>query len=335
MENILVHVTRGDLVESIHRGHIAVVDTSGKSAYSFGCPDTVTFIRSAAKPVQVLPLIESGAVEHFNFTTEEIAVMTGSHSGEPYHVQTITNILQKIKLPVTALQCGIHPPFHRPSAKILTEAGHKPNELHNNCSGKHSAMLAMCVYKGWPIDTYLDINHPVQQLNLKTISELSNVQAENIFVGVDGCSVPVFGMPLSAMALIYARLVHPDGLPKTRQESISYVTKVMMKHPEMVAGTGRICTEMMTNAPGKILAKAGAEAVYCMGLPEKGLGIALKVEDGANRPLGPVIIEILAQLGVLSPEALGNLEKLYHPDVTNLRKKIVGKIEPVFQLKKH
>lgn len=335
MNNILVQVTRGSIVESWHRGHIAIVDASGSLKYSFGDPNTVTFIRSAAKPIQVLPLVESGAARHFGFTEQEIAIMCGSHSGEPHHIKTVLGIFEKIRLPVTALQCGVHTPFHKPSAKALAEAGKKPTELHNNCSGKHAAMLAMCVFKGWPHNNYLDISHPVQQLNLQTISELSGVKSEKIHVGVDGCSAPVFGMPLSAMARTFARFVNPLGLSDYRQGSCRYVTNAMLQHPDMVAGTGRICTELMENTPRTILAKAGAEAVYCMGLVKEGLGIALKIEDGSNRPLSPVVIEVLKQLGLLNTEALNHLAKMHKPAVTNLRKKIVGEIRPAFTLLKH
>ncbi|MGI6066242.1 MAG: asparaginase [Bacillota bacterium] len=335
MDNVLVQVTRGSIVESWHRGHIAVVDADGNLKYSFGDPNIETFIRSAAKPIQVLPLVESGAARHFSFTEQEIAIMCGSHSGEPHHIKTVMSIFDKIGLPVTALQCGVHSPFHKPSAKALAEAGEKPTVLHNNCSGKHAAMLAMCVFKGWPHENYLDISHPVQQLNLQTISNLSGIKPEQIHVGVDGCSVPVFGMPLSAMARIFARFVNPFGLPDYRQDSCHYVTNAMLQHPDMVAGTGRICTELMENTPGTVLAKAGAEAVYCMALVKEGLGIALKIEDGSNRPLSPVVIEVLKQLGMLSAEALSHLEKMHKPAVTNLRKIIVGKIKPAFTLLKH
>ncbi|ATW23675.1 asparaginase [Candidatus Formimonas warabiya] len=336
MENILVSVTRGPIQESCHRGHVAVVDTAGNVVSGFGDPNIVTFFRSAAKPIQILSLVESGALKQFGFSPQEVAIMAGSHTGEEFHIRTIQNILGKIDLPVTALQCGIHIPLHRNmlADANMEEEKKKFTPLHNNCSGKHVATLALCVFHKWSTEDYLNLSHPVQQLNLKTISGMSGIPEEKIHLGIDGCSAPVYGIPLRAMAFAYARLTAPHKLSATRQAACNYVSQAIMKHPEMSSGTGRLCARIMTAAKGKILAKLGAEAVYCLGLPRLGLGVAVKIEDGADRPIAPAVIEVIKQLDILSAEELANLADLHHPKITNHRDIVVGSINPVFVLQR-
>ncbi|GAW91463.1 asparaginase [Calderihabitans maritimus] len=333
MSEVLIEVTRGGLVESIHRGHAVVVDVEGNILYSVGNPYYFTYLRSAAKPLQVIPLIESGAAERFSFTPAEIAVMCGSHAGEPVHVETVKSILDKIGASPSALLCGIHRPFHRPTANRLIENREKPTELHNNCSGKHSAMLALALHHGWPLEKYLAPDHPVQKTMLDTISHMCQLPEEEIVVGTDGCGVPVFGMPLYNMALAFASLVEPRKISGKKREACHFISEAMLSNPVMVSGSGRICTELINHGRGNIVAKAGAEAVYCLGIKNYGWGVALKIEDGSQRAVSPAVIEILRQLRLLDASQLQALNEFHRPEVKNFRGETVGMIRPVFKLK--
>jgi len=330
----LVVVRRGGVIESVHHGAIVVADAGGRIDLACGDPETVTFLRSAAKPVQVLPLLRSGAVERFGLTEGEVAVMIGSHGGEPFHVAAVQSILKKIGLGEEALQCGAHPPFHRPSAKALREAGLKPSAIHNNCSGKHAGMLALSVHLGAPIAAYLDPEHPVQVLILESLTELAGRPASAIPLAVDGCSAPTFALSLAAAAALYARLVSPGGLRSA--DAVHRAVAAMRGRPEMVAGTGRICTALMREAPGGLIAKIGAEGFYGLGFERdgRGFGIALKVADGdGERARCTAVIETLRQLGLVTDQAASGLLERFVGEIRNHRGLSVGRVEPAFALR--
>jgi len=332
---LLVEVSRGERLESSHWGHIAVVDARGALLSHVGDPEVWICMRSLAKPVQALPLILTGAAPAFGFGEEELALCCGSLNGQDFQVAVVEGILQRLGLTPAHLQCGVHAPSHRPTAAALTQAGLKPAPVHNNCAGKHAAMLALCVHHGWPVDDYLDPSHPVQQLILDTIAQVTKVPRDLITVAVDGCGAPVFYAPLRQIALAYARLAAAGGPvpPEGRlAEAMALLTRACLNHPRHLAGDGRICTDIMTALPGRVLAKTGAEGGYALALVEPGLGVALKVADGHPRGLNPAIIETLAQLRTLTPEAAAALAPYHHPMIKNHRKEIVGRIEPVFQL---
>jgi L-asparaginase II len=338
MAAILIKVFRGGHEESLHRGSIAVADAQGNLLDHVGDPHFSTFLRSCAKPLQALPIIESGAADRFGFTPAELACMCGSLNGQGFQVEAVSSILRKIGLSEDHLQCGVHAPSHRPTAKQLEEEGKKPRPIHNNCAGKHAAMLALCVFHGWPPENYFQTGHPVQQLILRKVSEMTVVPREEIKIGIDGCGVPVFALPLHNLAWSYAKLaVRPQPRSPEIPESARGIHRLMqaiIDHPEMIAGDQRICTEVMRAAPGKVFAKTGAEGSYGLSLLERGIGIALKVEDGNPRALNPTVIEILRQYGVLDPPALQTL-RAYGPksSLFNFRKDRVGEIEPVFRLR--
>ncbi|QSQ09250.1 hypothetical protein H0A61_01611 [Koleobacter methoxysyntrophicus] len=334
MSEILVHITRGNVVESVHRGHIAVADTEGKVLYYAGNPDIVTYFRSAAKPIQALAVVESGAYDAFGLTLKELAVICGSHSGEKEHTAVVMSILEKIGLEEGVLECGIHDPLYRPEALEIYRCGRKPTFLHCNCSGKHSGMLAVAVKEGYPVNGYRDITHPVQQKMLEIIAEVAEIDRKDIQIGIDGCGVPVFGLPLFKMALAYAKLSNPERLDERRKRAINMVKEAVINNPYMVAGTGRICTELIIHTGGRVIAKSGAEGVYCVGLLDKGIGIALKIEDGSSRAIWPSVIHILNQLGALSEEELKAFKKYYPSAVKNNHGEIVGEVRPVFKLRK-
>lgn len=336
----LVQVTRGALTESRHRGHVVVVEPDGGIVASLGAPETVTFLRSSAKPHQAIPLVASGAADRFGFTEEEIALACGSHSGEPIHTKTAQSILGKIGLPPSALKCGIHEPFSPDVARELRERGEEPNVLQNNCSGKHAGMLALAKFLGAPTETYYRADNPVQLAIGDTIAQFSGVPIEDIAVGVDGCGVPVFGITMKAMALMYARLVAtPPQFEEGTRDACKRIVSAMANHPELVGGTkDRLDTEMMRATGGSLISKVGAEGVYTVGvLPcaewPKGLGMALKIEDGDDHRARPtVVIESLNQLGVLNDEALEAVSKYAFFPVRNRLGEVVGEVRAFFKL---
>ncbi len=344
----LVEVTRGGCVESEHRGAIAVVDATGKLIAHAGDVQLVSYLRSSAKPFQLLPLIESGAADRFGFTDAELAIIAGSHSGEPRHVAAVQSILNKIGLPDSALQCGIHVPFNPESAKALRAAGREPTVLVNNCSGKHAGMLAQAIDRGLSTTDYLDPQHPVQVAIRQRLAKLSELSVDQINVGVDGCSAPCFAMTLYASALAFAKLAeagsrmqeaggNPSGALRGMQDAgLARVVRVMMDYPEMVAGEGRLDTDLMRAVPKRVVSKAGAEGYHGMGVVvENGpaLGVAIKIGDGDGKRGGPpVVIETLRQLGVLDEAALAALKNYHTWKITNHRGLEVGEVRANFRL---
>jgi L-asparaginase II len=326
MSEILVNVTRGNQIESIHRGHIVVANSKGEILYQIGDPDLKICLRSCAKPLQALPVITIGAADRFSLIPAELAIMSGSLNGQDFQVNTIKSILNKIGLDERFLQCGVHRPSHRATAKRLQEEGKRPSALHNNCAGKHSAMLTLCVYHGWPLDNYISKEHPVQQLILKTVSSMTEEPVEEIGIGIDGCGVPVFFLPLKKLARSYAKLT------STSDQAIHRLMEAIFSYPEMIAGDERICTDIMRVLGKRVFAKTGAEGGYAMSLMEKGWGVAIKIEDGNNRAMQPVIIETLKQLEIVTRKEEDELYTYHHPVIKNHRKEIVGSIETQFRL---
>lgn len=328
----LINVVRGPIVESSHHGHIVGMDFHGKLLFHFGHYDMVTFARSSAKLLQAIPVIESGAAAAFGLTPAEIAVLCASHNGEEEHVRTVSGLLDKLGLSQDALQCGAHYPFYAPAAEQMKERGEKPCPLHNNCSGKHSGMLALARHLGAPIDRYMEPSHPVQQAMLRTVSDLAGLPPERILLGTDGCGVPVFGMPLCNLAAAYAQLGRPDRLPAERAAACRAVTDAIKSHPFLIAGTGRFDSALIEATHGRIIGKLGAEGVFAIAVPEAGIGIAIKVEDGNQRALYPAAVETLKQTGLISEAELGLLARFHRPEINNWAGTHVGSIEPVFEL---
>jgi L-asparaginase II len=327
MAPVLVEVIRGPEVECRHRGQIAVVDAAGNRRASLGDPEIPVCMRSLAKPFQALPLLTTGAAQSFGFGPEELALFSGSLSGQDFHVELVERVLGRLGLGPEVLQCGAHPPLHRPTAKALAQAGRKPTPLHHTCAGKHAAMLALCVHQGWPVTDYLEFDHPVQRLILKTVGEMVGLTPEEIPVALDGCSAPVFYVPLARIALGFARLAAAP--PETPEGEIM---AACLNHPRLVAGDGRLETILMEAMPGNVFAKTGAEGGFALALKEGGLGVAVKIEDGGARALNPTIIQMLDQLGLLSPEARESLKSFWQPAMINHRKQEVGRIRAVFTL---
>ncbi|MFL6231003.1 MAG: asparaginase [Pyrinomonadaceae bacterium] len=338
----LVEVWRGTIVESRHRGHVVATDGDDHIVARLGEPETVTYLRSSGKPFQAIPLVASGAADRFGFTPQEIAIACGSHSGEPIHEATVAGMLRKTGLDESALKCGAHEPFSPEATAELRRRGEKPRVLQNNCSGKHAGMLALALHLGAPTETYDAPDNPVQRSILRAVAQFSGVAESEIVEGTDGCGVPVFGLSIRAMALMYARLVAPppefDAVTRT---AAARIVAAMTGSPELVGGTReRLDTEMMRIARGSIISKIGAEGVYtvgvlpCAGFP-RGLGLALKIEDGEDRRARPtVVIESLRQLGALDSGALEELEPYSSFAVRNHRGDRVGEVRTAFELER-
>jgi L-asparaginase II len=326
MPEPLVAVTRGDLIESVHRGHIVVTDESGAILFRLGNPSFNMCLRSCAKPLQALPVISTGAADRYRLTPAELAVMCGSLNGQDFQVAAIRSILDKIGAAEGHLKCGIHQPSHRQTAQQLKDAGNTATPLHNNCAGKHAAMLTLCAHHGWPFDEYISMQHPVQQLIRETIAFLTGVSAPEIGAGIDGCGVPVFFLPLAGLARAYARLA------SAADPHISRLMDAALSHPEMIAGDERVCTDIMRALEKKVFAKTGAEGGYALSLMEKGWGVAIKIEDGSNRALSPAVIETLSQLCMLSADEAMRLQPYHRTPLYNHRKEMVGEVKPCFHL---
>ncbi|SES82893.1 asparaginase [Anaerobranca gottschalkii] len=333
MSEVLVEVIRGELVESCHRGYVAVVNSQGELVYSVGDPYHISYWRSSAKPIQAIPVVESGAMERYGITLKELALFCASHSGEDFHVEGVLEVLKKINLNPEELRCGSHLPYNKGAEVKLWEKGLTPSNLHCNCSGKHAGMLVVCQQKKYPLDDYTRIEHPLQQELLELVKEFCNYPKEKIIIGIDGCGVPVYGLPIYNWALAYAYLADPFILEGQRGKTVKIITDAMTQFPEMVGGTDRLCTDLMKVGKGNLIAKAGAEGVYCIGIKDQKLGIAIKMEDGSPRGREPVVIEVLKQLGALSDEDLAILKKYHYPENRNHRKDLCGMIIPKFTLK--
>lgn len=346
---IVVEQTRGPLVENIYRGDAAVVDAAGRLLFSVGDAGKVTFWRSSAKPIQAMPVITSGAAAAYGLTAEHLALFCASHNGEPIHTETVLDAMQRAGLSPDLLQCGAHAPFDRVSAEALTEAGQEPGVIHNNCSGKHTGMLAIAKHLGLPMDDYLNPASALQQLILENVAAVVGLPKEQIALGTDGCGVPVFGLPLTNMAYSFARLSEPTAMPAGKAEAGQAFRDAMRQYPHHVAGKKRICTDLMSLPGGRFVAKSGAEGVYCVGvLPEAaaaspvlqaigatgGIGIAVKAEDGHKDVRHQMVVEIMRQLGLLTDSDLTALSWYRSSIIKNHAGKVVGEMRPVFTLER-
>ncbi len=299
---ILIEVTRGPLVESWHRGAIAIAAPSGALALSIGDVDTPVYPRSAVKALQALPLIESGAADHFGFGPAEIALACGSHAGTERHTHLAAAMLDRAGLNPNDLGCGAHMPLGSSAAHALIAAGQSASQLHNNCSGKHAGMLATAVHLKEPTAEYWKVDHPVQQRVHAAMRDITGMALGADVRGIDSCSVPNWAMPLRVMAQAFARLVTGEGMSAERKAAVARILDACWQYPDMVAGKSRADTVVMRALPRQVFMKTGAEGVYCGAFPELGLGFALKMEDGAKRAASGAAISLVERL---YPAALG------------------------------
>lgn len=336
MSTVLCETTRGGRVESVHAGSIAVVDATGRLVASAGDPNRFAFYRSSSKPFQAVPVIESGAADRFGFTPSDLALCCASHNAEERHQAQVLAMLAKLGLDDGALQCGAPLPTDDLAMAKVTVGMTPKSPLQCDCSGKHTGMLAACLAKGWPIENYMDPGHPLQQWILQIISEVCRVDPETIVLGTDGCSLPTFGLTVRDFATSWAALAVPEQVPAqyggNHAAALNRLRNAMMAHPENVAGEGELVTNLMAFGEGRIVAKSGAEGLFCVGIPEKGLGLAIRVDDGSYRSHQVIVVSILEQLKVAWPELVERLTAADNSELRNHNNRLVGELRASFEL---
>jgi len=326
----LAFITRNNHIESIHYGFIYITDSSENIIYSAGDCNAKIFFRSCVKPIQALALIKSGASKKYNLTLKEIAVACASHAGQEIHQKTVLDILHKIEIDESYLQCGITTPENDLEYEKLIVEGKPPTVLHCGCSGNHSAMLALAKFRGYNLNNYREIDHPVQQEILKTVSEFCGMEPDSIEIGIDGCGVPAYFLPIKNIAFSYAKLTAiscDKGHPY--HESCNTVFNAMNRYPEMVAGDSMFCTELMKTAKGKLIGKIGSEGVYCLGIKNGSLGICIKIADGNKRAVYSIVVQILKEFGILNHNEIAMLRNWHYGILKNNHGEIIGNILPV------
>ncbi|MEF2547709.1 asparaginase [Aurantimonas sp. E1-2-R+4] len=333
MENpVLVEVTRGDLVESVHRGAFALVDGAGAVIASAGDIARPVFPRSAIKVFQAIPLIESGAADAFGFGDRELSFACASHSGEEGHVTLAAAMLAKGGLDGGALECGCHWPFDLPVALDLARRGGEPTVLHNNCSGKHAGFLCTAVHQGEDPRGYVRADHPVQQRAKAAIEDLTGTELGDDVCGTDGCSIPTYAAPLKSFAHGFAKLVSGEGIAPERAAAGRRLIEACMAAPWEMSGTGRACEKLMQAAPGQVFAKTGAEGVFCGALPDLGLGFALKIDDGGTRASEALVAAVIGKALRRDDAALaGRFDTLASKTLRNWEKITVGAVRAVLR----
>lgn len=324
---VLVNLWRGNAIESRHRGSVAVVQSDGQLILSMGDVLNHTFPRSAIKFLQTIPLIESGAVEHFGLTEEHIALACASHNGEDVHVGLVSQWLDLIGLNANDLECGATLPMHEATKFELLACGEGPTRVHHGCSGKHLGMLSTCLHLGDTIKDYRHYRHSAQRRWFEVVESMSSSQVMQLPWGYDGCGVPCLALPLQRVALAMARFADATDQDATRTAAIARIQSAVSKHPYLVAGKERLCTDLMARLAPNILIKVGAEGCYTACIPEQGIGIALKMEDGQGRGARIALGAVLRKLGVLDDHMVKELGEYFAPILTNSRGDVIGRAE--------
>lgn len=322
---VLVTHSRGGVTESFHRGVVCIVNEAGAVVASIGDTSQVCYPRSALKYFQHIPLLVSGAFDHYGFTLSELAIMCGSHNGEAYHVEAARNILRKIGMDESALRCGSQSPTHKSDYLKLIRAGKEPSAIHNNCSGKHSGFLAYCKFMGLSTEDYLSFSHPLH-LEIRRITALFHEMEEaDIVSGIDGCSAPIFGMPVYNQAVAYKNLISASKFGSDISNACQLLVKAIMVHPEMIAGTKRYCSDLIRVTKGRIIGKTGADGVYSIAIPELKIGICIKLDDGRMGPQYNVAQAILEALNLLSADEKIQLRGYLETDIKNWAGNLTGR----------
>jgi L-asparaginase II len=329
---VLVEVLRGALVESRHTGAVAVVDADGKLVLTLGDIELPIFSRSAVKAMQALPLVESGAADAFGFGNRELALACASHSGEPQHTELAAAMLAKASLDECALECGTHWPMSQDATVALARSGGKPSALHNNCSGKHAGFLCGCRHMRINHPGYIQPDHPYQEAIRLAMAELTGFEHSERNRGIDGCSIPNYAVPLKNLAHAFARMATGKGLSADRAAAAKRLLSACMAEPFLTAGTDRADTKLMQAAPGRIFVKIGAEGVYCAAMPELGLGIALKCDDGQGRAAEVAVAAVLSNLLRGDDAVRSALAGLVEPQLRNWNGMQVAALRPAAAL---
>lgn len=335
MSVLLANTTRGPAVESRHHGYVAVADSGGNVIASAGDVRFVTYMRSAAKPLQAINVILSGAAGKFQFTEKELAITCSSHFGLDMHREVVHSILNKIGCSTSQLLCGTPLSISPPYMQRQLRENLALEEANSDCSGKHSGFLSVCRAKGYPTEGYNRPEHPMQREILEILSRMTGAPEEDIPIGIDGCGVPVHALPMVRMAAAYARFSTPERIDEPYRSACRRLYAAMTAYPEMIAGPGGFCTELMKVTQGRLCGKVGAEAVYCIGVKDKDIGIAVKIEDGNFRALYPAVMSVLQQLDLVSSEEAEALRSFARPKLLNDLGWEVGEVLPCFQLTFH
>jgi L-asparaginase II len=310
-----------------------VAKADGTLVAQVGDPEQVTFARSAMKPFQAVPLVESGALERFGFGSAQLSISCGSHQGEPRHRETAAGMLQQIGLPPSALRNGIGHPWNEHHFEVVARGDLDEQRLAQNCSGKHAGMLAACVVCGYPIESYDDIDHPHQRAIRDVVSQFWGVASDDLVVGRDGCTLPAYAAPLRSIATGWARIANPDAAPAAHRDAITRIADAMGSEPFMVAGTDELNTVVMETTNGRVLAKDGAEGVLCMAIRDQGLGVTIKIEDGSFRAHGVIALRLLRHLNALTPDEDNRLSAAFQERLESNRQHHVGDIRATFVTK--
>ena len=331
MSEIVLNYTRAGHVENIHRGDMAAVNCKGEVVASIGNAKLPMFWRSAAKPFQALPFVKNGGLERYNITEEELALLVSSHSGEENHVSLVRGILSKLGLDETVLDCGIVRPMSGKAFKKIIAAGEKVLPVHNPCSGKHSQIIALSMMLGINHEGYIRPDHEAQKVIFKHVAMAARIPEEKLEIGIDGCGVPVFYLPIYNMSLAYARLSTPSkGDWGDYEGAATRIRDAMSKYPQVISGTGRIDSAVNEVTGGRIIAKIGSDAVYCLAVKDGDLGITFKIEDGDYAAVTPMTIAVLKKLDLLTKDEAAELDKKFPPVLKNHRGDVIGTIEAVF-----
>lgn len=315
-------------MESVHEIAACAIDDAGNVVFTAGSVDVPVYLRSTAKPFIAAAVIQAGARERFGLEPQEIAVMAASHTGQAFHVEAVRSILKKIGLTESALQCGPHAPYNAKAAADLERAGSAPGAVHNNCSGKHAGILALCLLLNADVKTYLDPKNPAQQRILDLCARVSGDSLERMPLGVDGCGIPVYATPLENAALSFARLATLRDLEERDAQALRIVRDAMVAHPEYISGTGEFDTRLMECTNGAIAAKGGAEGVHGSAVIGKG-GLVVKVLDGTSRGRAPAVLAILKHLHWIDDDALTPLQPFAHAPLVNRAGTHVGEVYAV------
>ncbi|MBP1964577.1 asparaginase [Paenibacillus aceris] len=331
MQRILVEEYRGSVLECTHAGHICGVDDTGSIRYASGNPLHMTYLRSAAKPFQAIPVLQHGIEKRFGFTGKETAVIAGSHRGEPFHIEAVESMLHKIGIGEEKLVCASTYPLNVSARDEVVRKSSPKRRVFHNCSGKHSGILALCKGLGYEMESYCDPEHPAQRQILRTLASLSEVPEEQIPIGIDGCGFPVFALPLDGLARAYLKLACPNLIVDVQiRSAVEKLTALMSEHNEMIAGTDFICSVLLRDS--NIVAKGGAKGVYCFGLKNERLAFALKVLDGSEEEWPLIVASILEQINYPNHATIDDLYRISQATIRNDANRIVGFSKAVFDL---
>ncbi len=327
---VVVRVWRNREIESVHRGAWCMADSAGAVLASAGDFEAAFFVRSSIKPIQALPLLESGAADRFDFSDEELALTVASHSGESCHTERVGSLLRRLGLSESFLRCGAHEPMDPVARAELKQLGREPTQLHNNCSGKHAGFLALAKHLGVPLEDYLDPSSEGQELVRAALAELTNTPLERLVPAVDGCSAPAYRLSLRGLATAFARITSPRTLPSARAQNLERVTCAVARNPVLLAGSrGRLDTDLVRATGGRLLPKIGAEAIYAVGLCGGDRALAIKIDDGGTRGLFPLVVALLERLEFASPAEIEAVASWREAVLQNHAGLPVGRVEPV------